>query len=309
MKYVTTGKKYNTSKIANVKCKKNDSLTNIEIKDECFLLIFLKSGSLTFSLEKGLSIFTAPAFICFDETENPVCIGKNQAEYYCIYFHPDYLNINMSFELLRSSEYEDIANVHDMFLLKPFIDKCLNVPVSENLIQSIEAACIQMEKELSEQRDWYWSCRGRSYFMAVIISLERMYGLFGYEKTKKNDNTEIVVQDRRLMDALLYIEAHYMENVTLKDICNAVGINHTTLTELSKKELGITIMDYLTHYRIKVAKKHLTFTDIPIKEVASRTGFKTVFHFSRIFKEFTGQTPAAYRKESIESRKNEEGFK
>ncbi len=44
MKYVTTGKKYNTSKNTNVECRKNGSLKNIDIKGECFLLIFLKKG-------------------------------------------------------------------------------------------------------------------------------------------------------------------------------------------------------------------------------------------------------------------------
>lgn len=308
MTHVTTGKKYNTSKIANVECKKNGSLKNIDIKGECFLLIFLKSGSLTFSLNEGMSCLSAPSFICFDESENPTCIANQNAEYYCIYFHPNYLNINMSFELLRSAEYEEIANVHDMFLLKPFIDRCLNVPICESYINSIEDACIQMEKELTQQRDWYWSCRGRSYFMVVIMALERMYDLFGYEKRQITEDTQITVQDKRLMDALLYIESHYMDDLNLKDICNASGVNHTTLTALAKQELGSTIIEYLTEYRIMVSKKQLTFTDIPIKEVAHRTGFKRVHHFSRVFKEVTGETPAVYRKESIQNRKNQEGF-
>lgn len=307
MKHVTTGKKYNTAKIANVECKKDDSLKNIEIKDECFLLIFLKSGTLTFRLEKGLVSFSAPSFICFDETEDPICVTKCNAEYYCIYFHPDYLNINMTFELLRSENYVDIADVHDMFLLKPFIDKCLNVPVSESYIKTIEDACIQMERELTRQKDWYWSCRGRSYFMVIIIALERMYGLFGDEQ-EQTESSERTIHDRRLMDALLYIESHYMNNLSLKEICNESGVNHTTLTTLAKEEMGVTIMEYLTQYRIKVAKKQLTFTDIPIKEVADRTGFKRVHHFSRVFKEITGKTPAVYRKETIENRKNQKGF-
>ncbi len=209
---------------------------------------------------------------------------------------------------MRSAEYEEIANVHDMFLLKPFIDRCLNVPICESYIDSVEDACIQIAKELSEQRDWYWSCRGRSYFMVVIMALERMYDLFGYEKKSITESTQITVRDRRLMDALLYIEFHYMDNLSLADICNASGVNHTTLTDLAKQELGVTIIEYLTDYKIMVSKKQLTFTDVPIKEIAYRTGFKRVHHFSRVFKEVTGETPAAYRKESIENRKNQEGF-
>lgn len=308
MKYITTGKKYNTSKIAKVECKKNDSLKNIDIKGERFLLIFLEKGSLAFSRNEGVSRISSPAFICFDESENPICIANQNAEYYCIYFHPDYLNINMSFELLRSAEYEEIANVHDMFLLKPFIDRCLNVPICESYIGTVEDACIQMSKELFEQRDWYWSCRGRSYFMVIIMALERMYDLFGYKRTGNTQSAQITVADKRLMDAVLYIESHYMNNLSLKDICNAAGVNHTTLTDLAKQELGVTIMEYLTNYRIIVSKKQLTFTDVPIKEVAHRTGFKSVHHFCRVFKAVVGETPAVYRTESIQNRKNQNGF-
>ena len=72
-----------------------------------------------------------------------------------------------------------------------------------------------------------------------------------------------------------------------------------------KDELGCTAMEYLMAYRTTVAKKQLAFTEVPIKDIANMTGFKTVQHFSRIFKEHTGATPAEYRKRAVENRKNE----
>ena len=50
-------------------------------------------------------------------------------------------------------------------------------------------------------------------------------------------------------------------------------------------------------------KKFLEFTNLPIKEVASRCGFKTAQHFSRKFEDAVGTTPGNFRSESIESRK------
>lgn len=70
-----------------------------------------------------------------------------------------------------------------------------------------------------------------------------------------------------------------------------------------KDELGCTAIEYLTKYRISVAKKQLEFTDVPIKDIANMTGFKTVQHFSRIFKEITNTTPAEFRKTAVKSRK------
>lgn len=307
-KHTTIGRKYNANKVANVECKKNEELNNIEIKGQCFLLIFLKSGSLTFNLNGNATSFYGPSFVCFDETENPVFISDNKADYYCIYFHPNYLNINMTFKLLRSPRYKDVASTHDLFMLKPFLDKCFSVPICESYINTIEDACVQMQRELVEQRDWYWSCRGRSHFMIVIIALERMYEMYGYEKKVITEETKKEICDGRLNDAVVFIEANYMKDLTLTQISNAAGINHTTLTDLSKQLLGVTIMEYLMQHRIKMAKKELTFTGIPIKEVSALCGFKTVQHFSRVFKEATGKTPAVYRQETVENRKNELGL-
>ena len=58
-------------------------------------------------------------------------------------------------------------------------------------------------------------------------------------------------------------------------------------------------------YRVTVAKKQLAFTEVPIKDIANMTGFKTVQHFVRIFKERTGLTPAEYRKQAVQKRKEE----
>lgn len=305
MQHVTIGKNYNKSKIALVECIKNDKLESINIKDNYFLLIILSKGRLEFNIGGQKITATAPAFLCFDESENPVLISKAKAQYTCIYFHPTFLNVNMTFELLRSNSYNDIASTHDMFLLKPFINNEYVIPIIDTGVEKIETSAEYMAKELTEQRDWYWSCRGRSYFMEIIIALERMYGLIGYGLTHKKSGTTPIIKNTKLRDAVLYIESHYGDSITLSDISANAGINHTTLTALMKEELGCTAIEYLMQYRITIAKKQLGFTDVPIKDIANMVGFKTVQHFNRIFKEITGTTPAEFRKSAVQKRKDE----
>ena len=304
MQHVTIGKNYNKSKIALVECIKNDKLEGINIKDNYFLLIILSKGRLEFNIGGQKITTTAPAFLCFDESENPVLISKTKAQYTCIYFHPTFLNVNMTFELLRSNSYNDIASTHDMFLLKPFINNEYVIPIIDTGVEKIETSAEYMAKELTEQRDWYWSCRGRSYFMEIIIALERMYGLMGYGLTHKKSDTTPIIKNPKLRDAVLYIESHYGDSITLSDISANAGINHTTLTALMKEELGCTAIEYLMQYRITIAKKQLGFTDVPIKDIANMVGFKTVPHFNRIFKEITGATPAEFRKSAVQKRKD-----
>ena len=305
MQHITVGRKYNEGKVAKIECVRNDRLQNTHIKNNCFLLIILTAGKLEFKVENEQFYAAAPAFICFDETADPVLISKQKAQYTCIYFHPEFLNVNMSFEMLRKKEYVDIASTHDLFLLKPFTNKAYVVPIAEAQLEKITQAARDMQEELKNQRDWYWSCRGRSYFMEIIIALERMYGLIGYGVThQKSDNTPII-KNAKLRDAVLYIESRFDESITQPDIAKAAGMNHTTLTALMKEELGLTAIEYLMKYRITVAKKQLEFTSVPIKDIANMTGFKTVQHFSRVFKSQTGATPAEFRKNAVQKRKDD----
>lgn len=305
MEHITVGRNKNASKVALVECVKNGSLNNIDIKDECFLLIILTKGKLEFKIGDENISATAPSFLCFDEMKNPVLVSKSKAQYTCVYFHPKFLNINMTFPLLRSENYSDIATTHDMFMLKPFIDKVYVIPIVDTQVEKIEHSANCMMEELEQQRDWYWSCRGRSYFMEIIIALERMYGLIGYGITHQISDNAPIIKNPKLRDAVLYIEGHYAENITLSGISVNAGINHTTLTALMKQELGCTAIEYLMKYRITVSKKQLAFTDVPIKDIANMVGFKTVQHFNRIFKEITGTTPAEFRKIAVKKRKDE----
>lgn len=305
MRHITVGRKYNEGKVAKIECVRNDRLQNIDIKDKCFLLIILTAGKLEFRVENEQFCTAAPAFICFDETQNPVLISKRKAQYTCIYFHPEFLNVNMSFEMLRKKDYGDIASTHDLFLLKPFTDKAYVIPIAETQLEKITQAARDMQEELQNQRDWYWSCRGRSYFMEIIIALERMYGLIGYGVTHQKSDNIPIIKNAKLRDAVLYIEGHYGDNIILSDISANAGINHTTLTALMKEELGCTAIEYLMKYRVTVAEKQLEFTSVPIKDIANMTGFKTVQHFSRVFKSHTGTTPAEFRKNTVQKRKDD----
>ena len=71
-----------------------------------------------------------------------------------------------------------------------------------------------------------------------------------------------------------------------------------------KEEIGCTAIEYLIKYRITVAKKQLAFTEVPIKDIASMVGFKTVQHFNRVFKKCTEEIPAVFRKNVVQKRKD-----
>jgi transcriptional regulator GlxA family with amidase domain len=58
-----------------------------------------------------------------------------------------------------------------------------------------------------------------------------------------------------------------------------------------RAELGITPMAYLWQRRIATGIDLLAHTGLPVGEIPTRSGFKSVYHFSRRVKERTGASP------------------
>jgi AraC family transcriptional activator of pobA len=65
--------------------------------------------------------------------------------------------------------------------------------------------------------------------------------------------------------------------------------------DLIKRETGVTAQEYIQNKLIDVAKERVFDTSKSISEIAYDLGFKYPQHFTRLFKQRTGQTPVAYR--------------
>ena len=108
-----------------------------------------------------------------------------------------------------------------------------------------------------------------------------------------------------LKKAVIYIENNYHNTIDLKDIMRAVALSHSSLTQLFKKELGMTPIKYVWHYRILIAERMLASTNLPMQNIAKRCGFQTAQHFSRKFEESCGCTPTVFRKAAVSNKNTE----
>ena len=286
-----------------IKCIENDPLSDLDIKDNCFVLLMIHEGSV--SLQVGNTVLNAmgPCLVCLDERNEVKLRRKRHLVCDSIYFHPTFLNINMTFDRVHSPHYEALANIHDLFLLSPFTsDHRPVLPMFDENQASMRFLFSKIATELQEQPDWYYPCRSRSYFIEIMLLLERIYDFVGGRYVETTEETE-EFENPNLQKAVAFIEAHDAENITLQDIVKACSANHSTLTKLFKEELGLTPIAYLWDYRIIVSKKLLEFTNLPVKEIAKRCGFKTVQHFSRKFEEELGLSPAVFRTQAVARRK------
>jgi AraC family transcriptional regulator, arabinose operon regulatory protein len=97
--------------------------------------------------------------------------------------------------------------------------------------------------------------------------------------------------------ARLYIDARVGDpNLDLRRVAAAVEVSAPHLVRRFKTELGITPMAYLWERRSAAAIDLLAHTGLSVGEIATRTGFKSVYHFSRKIREHAGRAPTEVRK-------------
>ena len=102
--------------------------------------------------------------------------------------------------------------------------------------------------------------------------------------------------ERVARDVKSYIHEHYMEDISLDDICNSIYLSVPYVCSIFKQEEGVTIMNYLTDYRIGVARELLLNKSYHTSDVMQMVGYTDVKYFSKVFKKKMGITPAEYRK-------------
>ena len=95
--------------------------------------------------------------------------------------------------------------------------------------------------------------------------------------------------------AQLFIKSNYHRDIRLDDVARAVYLSPNYFSSLFRKVSGCTFRSYLVRKRIEAAKELLCDSDLPIKEIVSRVGFKDYNYFNRTFTALEGSTPARFR--------------
>ncbi len=102
-----------------------------------------------------------------------------------------------------------------------------------------------------------------------------------------------------LRNAIEYIQLHYMEDLTIKDVANKLFISESYLTKLFKQEINITFIEYLTQVRIRKSIELMKESNSPIYIISEQVGYKDYRYFSRVFKKMIGLSPKKYQNKII----------
>ena len=134
---------------------------------------------------------------------------------------------------------------------------------------------------------------------ARIAPLCSMFVLLHHElQGVYTGGTESLRQSCLLSHAIVFIHKNYTNNIQMADIAAECHCSVSTLSHLFKKETGTSISQFLANLRIERGKVLLRDTELTVSQISDALGFCNANYFCRIFKENTGCSPSAYRREN-----------
>ena len=210
-------------------------------------------------------------------------------------FLPTFVNSNLTIENLQRNEFITLQDCHDRDIMYHFlhIDRTGIITLCSYQYNNILNWMSSIHHLLTSSSDWWWTCRIRRFFLQIMYLIDESY--FDYEEFSYSEKSPAET-------ALQYIHNHYFDTITLNILCNLTNTNRTTLNKEFKQKTGLSPINYLTTYRIDIAKQLLSHTNLSLKEIAEATGFHYESQFSKTFYSKTGIRPGKYRSENKVSR-------
>lgn len=112
-----------------------------------------------------------------------------------------------------------------------------------------------------------------------------------YHDKNPLDNNNMIENAKKI------IESNFAGDISLEQVAKHVHLSPAYLSELFKKETGMSFIDYKTIIRIEHAKELLLTLNMNISEVSAKIGYTDPKYFSKLFKKITGKTIYEYKKE------------
>ena len=111
----------------------------------------------------------------------------------------------------------------------------------------------------------------------------------------RRSTDSIAVDDPDVAAALRFIREHAAEEIGVTEVVAAAALSRRTLERRFQERLGRSPHDEIMRERIRRAQQLLRDTDLPLRTIAYRTGFRHPEYMSVVFRQRTGQQPSQFR--------------
>lgn len=212
---------------------------------------------------------------------------------------------NMVFIIKSGTSHELITSDHTVktldvkFLLQdPFLrmelEQCM--PVMQSKEPLLKLLFEKIREEGIGKRKLY-KAMSNLYMEQMLLTLLRLEAERRVDKVELWEQEDISGKGNSAVASVMnYIHNNYQTPVTLQEMAAYAGYNKNYLCEAFKKATGYTPVKYLYFLRIRKARDLIRYSDYSLKEIAAMTGFETIHHFTRLFRQQEGVAPGDWRR-------------
>lgn len=247
---------------------------------ELKMLLKQAEDALRINLELIRSDYIAHSDISMKTSEfNFIAYNENIARLVRADVQPQ--EINQFLKTFHSKEFE-----YDETLLRELYLSTISAMQAVLLKQGIDIAQILGRKDLSYHKiDRFVDLEHFLNWLKNILSLTGEY-----LKNYKGKSQFALVQK-----TINYIHQNYSSISSIEEIASKLFVSYSHLRNVFKKELGVTIYDFLLSVRMEEAKKLLTTSKMNLSQIAYKVGYSDYDYFKTVFAKYNGVTPREYQ--------------
>lgn len=169
---------------------------------------------------------------------------------------------------------------------------------------------LDLAKEYLQNIRWFGSVPART-IDAINPSYTRLFQQMRDSRAASSAHTRGIIEHESpspvaknncslpVLQVLEIIDRDYAQPLSLTNLSGRVCVHPTYLSNLFKKQVGLTLIEYINRRRIEQAKKLLEDPLNKIFWISEQVGFMNQRYFSQVFKKITGLTPIEYRSDSF----------
>lgn len=136
----------------------------------------------------------------------------------------------------------------------------------------------------------------RGNFADTLIVKDVLYQtLAQFQEHYSIIDEHVPIYSKSVMNTIAYVQENLSANLHLEDLAKHAYVSRSTLTELFRKEVGVSLGKYIDDQLIAAAQRELSQTTRSIGEISNSLGYSNQCYFSRRFKQICGKTPQLYR--------------
>ncbi len=113
-----------------------------------------------------------------------------------------------------------------------------------------------------------------------------------YTKSEQNGTVKIssLQYYNSILPALVYINENFAQKISIDILAELCHFSKCYFCRLFKQVTGQTVVNYINHYRLRLADHMMQTQNLTTPEIAKRCGFEDVNYFYRLYKRYFGHT-------------------